>query len=250
MKIMIITWICWTCLTVPAWAVVEVEGFLWFLTPQGEASLGIDGLQGTKVDLGNDFGYEDTEIAPGLRVIFGDTHQGVLSAFQLKASADNTINRTIWFGQNEFNINERISSAIELTVVQGLYRFNIGPESFHGGLLAGAEYLRIGAEVSSQRLGKVRGDVDTGMVLIGAFAESNPLSFLRLRGTLMAGTFDIGDMSATYLDMEFAAKAIIFRGFYAGLGYRYIGVDAKHTDLPLDIDLSFSGPILYIGIEW
>lgn len=250
MKKIIATWIFWTCLTVPAWAGVELEGFLWLLTPQGNASVGIDGLQGTKVDLKNDFGYEDSKTVPGLRFVFGNTHQGVLSAFQLKASADHTINRTVRFGQNEFNINERISSAIELTVLQGFYRFNIGPELFHGGLLAGAEYISVSAEASSPRLGKVRGNVDTGMILIGAFAEANPLSFLRIRGSLMAGTFDIGDVSASYLDMEFTALAFIFSGFHAGLGYRHIGVDAKHTNLPVEIDLSFSGPIFYVGFEW
>jgi hypothetical protein len=250
MKKAIATWICWTCLTIPAWAVVEVEGFFWLMTPQGEASLGIDGLQGTKVDLKNDFGYDDTENVPGFRFVFGNTHQGVLSAFQLGASAENTINRTIRFGQNDFHINEHVSSAFDLTILQGFYRFNIGPDSFHGGLLAGAEYISISAEASSPRLGKARGDVDTGMILIGAFAESNPLSYLRIRGTLMAGTFDIGDVKATYLDMEFAALAIIPPGFHAGVGYRYIGVDAEDTNLPVEIDLSFSGPTLFVGFEW
>ncbi len=250
MKKMIATWICWTFLTAPAWAFIEVEGFFWFMTPQGEASLGIDGLQGTKVDLENDFGYGDTENVPGLRVVFGNTHQGVFSIFQLEASAENNINRTIRFGQNEFNINEHISSAIDLTVLQGFYRFNIGPDSFHGGLLAGLEYIGIGAEASSPRLGKAQGSVDTAMVLIGAFAESNPLPYLRIRGTMMVGTFEIGDMEATYLDMDFAALAIIPPGFHVGLGYRYIGMDAEDSNLPLELDLSFSGPTLTVGFEW
>lgn len=250
MKKIIAIWVCWACLTVPAWASIEVEGFVWFMTPEGEASLGVDGLQGTKVDLENDLGYDEVESVPGLRCVFGDRHQGVFSAFKLEASAENTINRPFRFGNNRFHINERISSSVDLTVLQGYYRFNIGPDSFHGGLLAGAEYIGISAEASSPRLGKAQGDVDTAMILLGGFAEGNPTSFLRVRGALMAGTFDIGDVSATYLDLDLAVLAIIPAGFHAGLGYRYIRVDAEDTKLPVEIDLSFSGPILFVGFEW
>ena len=250
MKKWIATWICWAFLTVPAWAAIEVEGFVWFMTLDGEASLGVDGLRGTKLDLENDLGYDDLESVPGLRFVFGERHQGVFSAFKLGASAENTIDRTIHFGQNQFHINERVSSSVDLTVFQGYYRLNIGPDSFHGGLLAGAEYIGISAEASSPRLGKAQGDVDTAMILLGGFAESNPASFLRIRGTLMAGTFDIGDVSATYLDFELAALAVIPPGLHAGLGYRYISVDAEDTKLPVEIDLSFSGPFLFVGFEW
>ncbi len=250
MKSIFATWICWVFLTVPAWAGIEVEGFVWLMSPEGEASLGADGLQGTQVDLENDLGYEDVETVPGFRCVFGERHQGVFSAFVLEASAQNTIDRLIRFGENQFRINERISSSIDITVIQGYYRFNIGTDIFHGGFLAGAEYIGISAEVSSARLGKAQGDVDTAMILLGGFAESNPVRFLRIRGTLMAGTFDIGDVAATYFDFELAAMAVIPGGFRAGLGYRYIAVDAEDTKLPVEIDLSFSGPILFLGFEW
>ena len=93
------------------------------MKPEGQASVGNYGLEGTKIDLENDFGYGDIETVPGVLVIMGNTHQFGLSIFKLDASARNRIDRTIYFGGEEFTINENISSSIEMTVMQGLYRF-------------------------------------------------------------------------------------------------------------------------------
>ena len=248
-KIMAIC-VVWMLCAVPAWALGEIEGFFWLMQPEGQASVGVDGLEGTKVDLENDFGYEDIETVPGIRFIIGNTHQFGLSIFKLDASASNAIDRTINFGDKEFNINENISSDIEMTVMQGLYRFNIGPEAFHGGLMIGGEYFAIEARAASARNGSAKADVDSGMLFFGGFLESDPFSFLRLRASLLGGTWEIGDVEADYIEFEVSVLAKIPPGFHIGAGYRQINIDAKDKGLPLEVDLTFKGPTLFIGFEW
>lgn len=234
----------------PATAQVEMEGFVWLLTPEGEASLGIEGVIGTKVDLEDDFGYSDSETVPGARVVLGDTHQLGFSGFKFDASADSTVERQIRFGENVFSINEAVSSSFELTILQAYYRLNLGPPEFHGGVLAGGEYIGVQAEASSPRLGSESVDADAGMFLIGAFAESEPLPYLKLRASGMGGAFKISDVEADYLDLEVAVLAKISPAFQIGAGYRYIDVSAEDTSHPLNIDLKFKGPIFFIGFDW
>ena len=237
-------------LSCPAAAQIEIEGFAWLLEPSGEASVGVDGLEGTKIDLEDDFGYSDTETTPGLRVILGDTHQLGFSGFKLDASADSILEREIRFEDNLFTINEAVSSSFELTFLQAYYRLNIGPDVFHGGVLVGGEYIGIEAEAGSPRLGNAAVDADTGMFLIGAFVESEPFKYLKLRAMGMGGAFEINDVEADYFDLEFAVMAHIPPGFQIGAGYRYIDISAEDSNFPLNIDLEFSGPTLNVGFSW
>jgi hypothetical protein len=250
MRKIVVICVVWMFCAVPAWALVEIEGFFWLMTPEGQASVGIDGLEGTKIDLENDFGYGDMETVPGFRFIIGNTHQLGLSIFKLDASASNTLDRTIHFGDEEFTINENISSSIEMTVMQGLYRFNIGPETFHGGLMIGGEYFAIEVKAASGTSGSAKADADFGMLFFGGFVESDPFSFLRLRASLLGGAWEIGDVEADYLELEVSVLAKIPPLFYIGAGYRQIIIDAKDKSLPLEVDLTFKGPTLFIGFEW
>ena len=220
------------------------------MKPEGQASVGNYGLEGTKIDLENDFGYGDIETVPGVLIIMGNTHQFGLSIFKLDASARNPIDRTIYFGGEEFTINENISSSIEMTVMQGLYRFNIGPEAFHGGLMIGGEYLAIETQAAPGRSEPAKADADTGLLFFGGFVESDPFSFLRLRASLLGGTWEISDVEADYLELEVSVLARITPQFHIGAGYRQINIDAKVKSLPLEIDLAFKGPTLFIGFEW
>jgi len=249
LKIMTIC-VIWMFSAVPAWALGEVEGFFWLMKPEGQASVGIDGLEGEKIDLENDFGYGDTETVPGIRFIIGNTHQFGLSIFKLDASASNAIDRTIHFGDKIFNINENISSSIDMTVMQGLYRFNLGPEAFHGGLMIGGEYFAIEAKAASARSGSERADADSGMLFLGGFVESDPFSFLRLRASLLGGTWEMSDVEADYLEFQVSVLARFASRFHIGAGYRQINIDAKEKSLPLDVDLTFKGPTVFIGFEW
>ena len=242
--------VVWIFCSVPAWALVEIEGFFWLMKPEGQASVGNYGLEGTKIDLENDFGYGEIATVPGVLIIMGNTHQFGLSIFKLAASARNSINRTIYFGGEEFTINENISSSIEMTVMQGLYRFNIGPEAFHGGLMIGGEYLAIETQAAPDRSEPTKADADTGLLFFGGFVESDPFSFLRLRASLLGGTWEISDVEADYLELEVSVLARITPQFHIGAGYRQINIDAKVKSLPLKIDLAFKGPTLFIGFEW
>ncbi len=242
--------VVWIFCSVPAWALVEIEGFFWLMKPEGQASVSDYGLEGTKIDLENDFGYGEIATVPGVLIIMGNTHQFGLSIFKLAASARNSINRTIYFGGEEFTINENISSSIEMTVMQGLYRFNIGPEAFHGGLMIGGEYLAIETQAAPGRSEPAKADADTGLLFFGGFVESDPFSFLRLRASLLGGTWEISDVEADYLELEVSVLARITPQFHIGAGYRQINIDAKVKSLPLEIDLAFKGPTLFIGFEW
>ena len=238
-------------LTTTASAQVDIRGYYWLVTPEGDAEVGRDGVAGTKIDLENDFGYSDEEAVIGAAVVLGNTLQAEISGFTFSTDADNTITRDIRFRDQDYTVSEQIHSEVELTVVRGTVRLQFGPDTFQGGIAAGGYYLdiRAAAEAAARQ---VSSDVDGkyGVPVLGAFINAEPLPWLGGRVSLYGGKWSVDPLDVEYIDLEAFGYLKIDPGFYAGIGYRHLQIAAADTDEPLDIDLSFSGPMATIGFEW
>ena len=233
----------------PAQAWLEVEGSWWFMKPSGNLALGIDGLEGTSVDVQNDLGYGSRIGVPDAKVIFGKYVEFGAEFFQFSMSAQNTINREVRFHDLVYPVNADVSSSLDATFVRGFARINIGPDWLHGGVYGGGQYMDFNAKASSSLVGSTEKDVKTGMPYVGAFLMASPADWVALRGSVCGFNWSFGDIDARFVDVEVSAL-LTLDGFYAGGGYRYITIHGEDSAYPVTADLKLSGPLVYVGVRW
>jgi len=230
-------------------ALLDIEGYYWFMQPSGSAAIGVDGLAGTKVDLQDDLGYGGREGVPGARLILGSLFQVGAEYFRINMSAQHTISRVIRFHELEYPVNADVATRLDADFVRGFARLNLGPETVHGGLMIGGQYMDFNARASSSLVGSTAKDLQTGMPLLGAFLEVNPASFLQLRGAVTGSKWDFGNINARFVDAELTAL-LRYEFLFAGGGWRYIQAKGTYDQVPLDVDLKLSGPVIYAGVQW
>lgn len=237
------------CAAPAARAIVEIEGYYWFMQPSGTAAVGLEGLAGTEVDLRDDFGYGSQVGVPGARLILGDLFQVGAEYFRFNMSAENNISRVIKFNELEYPVEADVATRLEATFLRGFVRLNAGSDIVHGGLLAGGQYMTFDARASSSLVGSTEKDVQTGMPLVGAFLEVAPAPFLDLRGSITGFKWDFGDITAKFIELEGSALLRI-DPFYAGAGWRYLQAHGVYDQYPVDVDIRLSGPVVFAGLCW
>ncbi len=231
-------------------AQLAIEGYYWLVTPSGDAAIGIDGVEGTDIDLEDDLGYGDEEGVPGASLWLGRTHQLGVSFFQLDISAKNNVDRSIKFEDLLFNVNTDVASTLEATVIQGYYKLNLGNDDVTGGLLLGGLYTDFSTSAAASAIGSAQADVEAGMPVIGAHLRIRATPWLGFRGQITGSTWEYDDVDATFIDAEGLVMLRSSAGIFAAAGYRHIGVEVEDKGEPLDIDLTFSGPTVVVGFEW
>ena len=234
---------------VPAHAWLEVEGSYWFMQPSGDLSIGIDGLQGTTVDLEHDLGYSGRVGTPDVRIIVGKYVEVGAEFFKFNMSADNTIHREVRFHDLVFPVDADVSTKLDATFARGFVRLNLGTEAIHGGILGGGQYMDFSTKASSSLVGSTEKDVKAGMPYVGAFLELSPVEWLGLRGSVCGFKWDFGEVTAKFIDAEVGAM-LKLDWFFAGGGYRHISVDGDDNTYPVTANLKFSGPTIFAGVHW
>ena len=218
----------------PAHAWLDVEGSWWFMKPSGNVAVGINGIEGTTLDV---------------RIIVGKYVEIGAEFFQFSMSADNIVQRTVNFQNLVFPVDADVSSQLDATFVRGFVRCNVGPDIIHGGVLAGGQYMDFSAKAASPLFGSGEEDAKAGMPYVGAFLESSPVQWLTLRGSICGFHGSYGDISAKFLDTELSVM-LNLDWFYAGGGYRYISVTGTDNSYPITADLTLSGPTVFAGVRW
>jgi hypothetical protein len=233
----------------PAHAVLELEGIYWLMSPSGDGSVGIDGAEGTSIDVEDDLGYDSEEGAFGARLVLGNTHQLEVSYIGFDISAEAAIDRTVQFSDKTYRARANLASSLEASVIRGAYRFRGGTDVFGGGFLLGGQYVDLTASVSADRYGAASASTEVGLPVVGAFAEFSPAGFVRLYGTFVAGLAEWDDVSATFYEAE-ASVRVLLGPVFAGAGYRYLAIDGEDEGIPLEVDLAFQGPTAYAGVTF
>ncbi len=230
--------------------ILELEAYSWFMTPEGKAQVGYQGIEGTEVDLKDDLGYDQTENLLGAGVIIGQNHQLGLDFFRVDISAENIVERNITFSDLTFPFRTHVDSKLDASMIRGFYRFKLGPDTLNGGFLLGAQYVDVTAEASASYIGSASESVKAGMPVVGLFAESRPMPFINLRGVITGSTWKWEDVEASFVDVNLGAMFVIPPGITAGAGYRYLNIDGSDKGNKVDVDLDLSGPIVFVGFRW
>ena len=233
-----------------AMATLQVEGSLFWMTPDGDVAVGYHGVSGTRVDLDDDLGYDSAVTVAGGQVVVGDVHQVGLEVNRLSVSEEERVTRMIRFYDKTYPGSTLVESSLDMTLVKAFYRFSPGTSLARGGYMVGMQYVSAEVEASASGVGSARGDVESPMPFIGVYFASYPLPFLGFQATACGSKWDLGDVSASYVDIQVRAEMEFVLGSFAGIGYRYVGVDVEDDDLPAEADVVLSGPVVYAGWEW
>ena len=231
-------------------AQVSLDASVWLLEPAGTGQVGIDGVVGTEFDLKDDLGYRDDEAVPSASIWIGGDHQFGLSWLSFETDASAQLVRAIRFEDLDFNIDSPVTSSLDATLVRGVYKLNLGDPSMQIGLIVGGQYLDVSAEVASPAIGRADADISAGMPIAGADLRARPAPWLRLRGGATGFFWEFDNVEALYIDARADAAILFADHFLVGAGYRVIQIDAKDSNEPLEVDLTFSGPLVYAGFTW
>ncbi|HIE11751.1 MAG TPA: hypothetical protein EYP62_09065 [Kiritimatiellae bacterium] len=231
-------------------ATLQVEGSLFWMTPHGDVAVGHHGVSGTRVDLADDLGCDSAVTVAGGQIVVGDVHQLGLEVNRFSVSEETRLGRTIRFYDKTYPVSSLVESSLDMTLVKAFYRFTPGTSLARGGYMVGVQYVSAEVEAAASSVGSARGDVKSPMPFIGVYFASYPLPFLGFQATACGSRWDLGEVSASYVDIEVRLEMEFVLGSFMGIGYRYVGLDVEDDDLPAEADVVLSGPVIYAGWEW
>jgi hypothetical protein len=227
----------------------DIQGILWWAQPGGDGSVGFSGVQGTDFDLEDDLGYSDYEAIPGVRGAVGRTHRLVGELLRLDISTSSTIERNIQFQDRLFRVNSDVSSDVKATLARLYYQFTLEAEPASLGLVLGGQYVDLEARAEASGVGRASASLSAGLPFIGAAVQAAPTSHVVLTAQGIGSSWDIGDVEATFFDFE-ATAAYRWELLHVSAGYRHLIIDAKDPGSAIRADLTFSGPIVFVGLSW
>lgn len=231
-------------------AQLEAEAYYWLTEIEGDTTVGFKSLTSVSIDVEDDLGYDDDEAVLGARIILGTGHQLGVEYLEAAFEALNQLDRTITFGDQTFTASATLASKVDITSIRGFYRFTMGSEALRGGLVLGGQYVGLEAVAAASGIGVEETDVHAGIPLVGAFLKAKPLPFLGFWGNIVGGSWSYSGYEATYFDAEAAVRLNPLPFVYAGLGYRQFSAEITDKDEIVDFDLSFRGPVGYVGFDW
>ncbi|MCS6771438.1 MAG: hypothetical protein NZ740_05365 [Kiritimatiellae bacterium] len=220
--------------------VLELGARYWQMKPSGSAAVGVDGLEGTEIDIQDDLGYGQEEKVIGFDAKVGSGVELAVSHLALDLKARNRIERQIRFSDRTYRASADVESSLEAALWRLAFRFTTGGYGFRGGLQAGAQYVELEAALSARGYGSASEDANAALPVIGALLQFEPAPFFRLDAGIAGGAWDFGEINVTFWDAE-ANALILLRPFFVGAGYRQISIDGDETSIPLEADLTFKG---------
>jgi hypothetical protein len=208
--------------------------------------------QGTEISAEDDLGLDDAKIlGQGELTLLPGTHHLVrLSGMAIQRSAQQVIESDIEFDDDIYLAGERVDSQLDMTMV-GLtygYRFLVRDR----GELTGTFGIQV-ADVDANAVvrSRVVRDSESGVAPLpfagieGRFDFSSRWS---AEARVQYLTADIDEVDGSILDWRFALAWRKNAHLLFGLGYRSftMEVDSKDEDTPGFVDMSISGPLLFM----
>ena len=228
---------------------ILLEGFYWMLEPSGNARVGEGTIVGTRFDLENDFGYGDSQDVPGFTVILGGLSKLGFSYLDLSLEAQKQLELDVTFSDLEFRTDALVSSEINTKLYRGFYRLGNTRGSFLGNAEVGVLYADFAAGASASNVGRTSVQADGATIYAGINAELVVGNNISLGGSFRFSQFDVQGFDFNYTEYELGGK-LYLNPIYIGGGYRLLGIDAQEDGSNLDIDIEFSGPVIWGGVRF
>lgn len=209
-------------------------------------------VPGTEISAEDDLGLDDAKIlAQGeLTLLPGRRHLVRLTGMTIQRSAQKVLETDIVFDEELYEINERVDSQLNLTMV-GLtygYRFLVRDR----GELTGTFGIQV-TEVEANAVvrSRVVREAESGVApipLAGLEGRFDFSSRWSLEGRVQYLTAEIDEVDGSIMDWRVALAWRKNPHFLFGLGYRSftVEVDSQNEDTPGFIDMKVNGPLLFM----
>jgi hypothetical protein len=207
---------------------------------------------GTELSAEDDLGLDDFQLLPQveLTLLPGDRHLVRLSAFAVHRSATRQIDREISFDNEDYRIDERVDSLLNLTMF-GLtygYRFLVHQRAE----LSATFGIQIAdVEANAVVRSRVVRESESGVAPLPLLGFEGRFDFtprwaVEARGQYL--TVNEDEVNGSILDGRIAVTWRVNPYLALGLGYRtfQIDVDSADEDTPGFVDLSVDGPLLFV----
>jgi hypothetical protein len=191
---------------------------------------------------------DDTERVLQGAAYIGGEHQLALAYFDYDASARGPLPRPLTVGAHEFPASTVLGTDLEVALMGLGYRYAGGTEEWQSGFALSLYNVQV-EQVSRSATLRARGELSTLCPVITVHGAWQPAMILGLHGSLSGGAWDARSTSLTYLDAQASARLLLYP-FVAGLGYRHLALQGDDSDLPFEVNLTFSGPVVFAGIAF
>ena len=209
-------------------------------------------LLGTEINAEDDLGLEDFKLLPQveLTLLPGERHLVRLSAFAIHRSAEKRIEKAISFDNEDYLVNERVDSLLNITMF-GLtygYRFLVHQRSEISATI-GVQIADV--EANAVVRSRVLRESESGVAplpLIGIEGRFDFTPRIAVEARAQYLSVDIDEVSGSVLDARLGVTWRVNPYLAVGLGYRTFAIDVDSQDegTPGFVDLSVDGPLLFV----
>lgn len=207
--------------------------------------------QGTLIDTEGDLGLEEDQVLTQaeLTLLPGERHLIRLSALSSRRSAQTIIDRQITFGDDVYNVNERVDSELDLSLF-GLtygYRFFVHDRAE----LTGTFGVQIASvEANAEVRSRVNREAEDGVAplpLLGVEGRFDFTDRWSAEARFQYLSANIDEVEGSIMDGRLALTWRLNPYLVFGLGYRRFSVeiDSRNLDDPGLVDLQIAGPLLF-----
>jgi hypothetical protein len=209
-------------------------------------------LPGTEINAEDDLGLDDFQLLPQveLTLLPGERHLIRLSRFAIDRSAATHLEKNISFDDQDYLVGERVDSILNLTMF-GLtygYRFIVAPR---GEISASFGIQIADVEANAVVRSRVVRESESGVAplpLLGLEGRYDFSPRWSMEARVQYLTVNETDVDGSILDARLAVTWRMNPYLLFGLGYRtfQIDVNSADEDTPGFVDLTVSGPLLFV----
>ena len=209
-------------------------------------------LPGTEINAEDDLGLDDFQLLPQveLTLLPGERHLIRLSRFAIDRSAATHLEKNISFDDQDYLVGERVDSILNLTMF-GLtygYRFIVAPR---GEISASFGIQIADVEANAVVRSRVVRESESGVAPLPLLGLEGRFDFSprwSMEARVQYLTVNETDVDGSILDARLGVTWRMNPYLLFGLGYRtfQIDVNSADEDTPGFVDLTVSGPLLFV----
>ncbi len=223
--------------------------------PDTEARVAGDAGNGTDLNLEDDLGLESSTTILRIDGHWWMSRRNRLdaSAFSFSRNGSRTIDETIDFGDETYQINTVVNSTSDVDIWKAAYTFApVIKERGYLGLTAGLYVSQNALSLSQATLGSVESEELTApLPVIGVRGQYAITDRIKLRGAVELFGIDTDDASGRLSDFNIGADYRLGKRFAVGLAYNKVAMNIAATDGDFNgaLDWGYDGWLLYMNVD-
>ncbi|MCP4649805.1 MAG: hypothetical protein GY853_06975 [PVC group bacterium] len=229
---------------------VSVTADYWMPSVDAEVKSSELGLLGSKININDDLGIDDSETIPSLKAsvdlpLFPEV---IVSYFTIDGSGSKNITKALSFKGINYTAATNVTSSYDITHFEGLLAWSFLNQDFTKlGVVLGVKYFEVETSLKDNTTGITKKEDVAGPVpVVGIIGAVGLPGNVKLETLARGVVLEVGDVDAALFDVDLGLHYDFNKFFRASLGYRYFSIDAEDSKENDTVDVKFTGP--YIGL--